>query len=68
MFDGAALLHRVHWQKGMILKEVTEAYVSYANNNYGIAHVVFYGYDDTMSTKSNEHSRRLKSKGSSQNV
>ena len=66
--DGGALLHRVHWQKGMIFKNVAEAYVSYANNNYGIAHVVFDGYDDTMSTKSNEHSRRLKSTDSSQNV
>ena len=23
--DGGALLHRVHWQKGMIFKEVAEA-------------------------------------------
>ena len=30
--------------------------------------MVFDGYDDTMSTKSNEHSRRLKSQGSSQNI
>ena len=49
----------------MIFKEVAEAYVSYVNNNYDLAHVVFDGYDDTMSTKSSEHSRRLKSKGSS---
>ena len=52
----------------MIFKEVAEAYVRYVNNNYGLAHVVFVGYDDTMLTKSNEHPRRLKSKGSIQNV
>ena len=41
--DGGALLHRVHWQKGMKLIEVAEEYASYVNNNYGFA-----GYDDTM--------------------
>ena len=46
--DGGALLHRVHWQKGIIFKEVAKTYVSYVNNNYGVN-----GYDDTMSTKSN---------------
>ena len=66
--DVGELLHQVHWQKGMIFKEVAEPYVSYVNNNYGLAHVAFDGYDDTMSTQSNEHSRRLESKGSSENV
>ena len=68
MIDGGALLHRVHWRKGMTFTEIAEAYLSYTRNNYGQAHIVFDGYDDAMSTKSNEHSKRSRSKGSSQNV
>ena len=68
MIDGGELLHRVHWRKGMTFTQIAEAYVSYIRNNYGQAHIVFDGYDDAMSTKSNEHSRRSRSKGSSQKV
>ena len=67
VLDGGALLHRVHWRKRMKFSEIAEAHVSYVRNNYGQTHIVFDGYEDTMSTKSNEHSRRS-SNGMSQNV
>jgi len=67
VLDGGALLHRVHWVKGMQFAKVAEAYVSYVRRHYGQAKIVFDGYEDQMSIKANEHLRRS-SKGSSQNV
>jgi len=67
VLDGGALLHRVHWVKGMQFTKVAEAYVSYVRRHYGQAKIVFDGYEDQMSIKANEHLRRS-SKGSSQNV
>ena len=54
--DGGALLHRVHWVKNMTFDEVAKIYVDYVKRNYGLAHVVFDGYDS--STKSSDHLRR----------
>ena len=68
VLDGGNLLYRVHWQKGMKFKEIAETYVRYVRKNYGDAYLVFDGYDDKISTKSNAHAIRSKSKGSSQNV
>ena len=67
VLDGGALLHRVHWEKGMLFEKVAEAYVSYVRRHYGRAKIVFDGYEDPMSIKANEHFRRS-SKGSSQNI
>ena len=68
VLDGGALLHRVHWVKGMKFKEVGKAYVDYVRRNYGSTYIIFDGYDDSTSIKSNEHMRRTGSKGSAQNV
>ena len=70
VLDGGALLHRVHWGKGMLFEKVAEAYISYVRRHYGratIVKIVFDGYDDPMSINATEHLRRS-SKGSSQNI
>ncbi|KAG1652404.1 DNA replication complex GINS protein SLD5 [Nymphon striatum] len=68
VLDGGALLHRVHWVKGMKFNEVAKAYVNYIRRNYGSAFIVFDGYDSPESIKSNEHLRRAGSKGSTPNI
>ena len=67
VLDGGALLHRVHWLKGMKFKEV-QSYVDYVKRNYGTCFVVFDGYDVSSSVKSNEHERRMNRNGSSPDV
>ena len=61
-------MYCVQWWKGMKFKEISEAYASYVRKNYGNAYIVFDGYDEAISTKSNTHATRSKSKGSSQNI
>ncbi|KAG1668548.1 Protein FAN [Nymphon striatum] len=68
VLDGGALLHRVHWVKGIKFNEVAKAYVNYIRRNYGSAFIVFDGYDSPESIKSNEHLRRAGSKGSTPNI
>ena len=68
VLDGGALLHKVHWVKGMKFHEVAEAYVNYVRRNYGTAFIVFDGYESALSIKSNEHARRAGTRGSSHNV
>ena len=50
----------------MKFNEISEAYVGYVRKNYGNADID--GYVEAISTKSNAHATRSKSKGSSQNV
>ena len=66
VLDGEALMYRVRWWKGMKFNEISEAYVGYVRINYGNADID--GYVEAISTKSNAHATRSKSKGSSQNV
>ena len=68
VLDGGALLHRVHWSKGTKFAEIAEVYVKYVRRNYGSAIVIFDGYSERSSIKSDEHARRAGSKGSSMNV
>ena len=49
----------------MKFKEISEAYVSYVRKNNGNEYNVFRGYDEVISTKSNVHTTRSNSKGSS---
>ena len=44
----------------MKFKEISEAYASYVRKNYGNAYIVFDGYDEAISTKSNTQGRNLK--------
>jgi hypothetical protein len=68
VIDGGALLHRVHWSKGMQFKSIGDEYVNYVRRNYGLAFVVFDGYEETMSVKSTEHERRAMKNRSSCDV
>ena len=68
VLDGGALLHRVHWVKGTKFIEIAEVYANYVRRNYGSAIVIFDGYSARSSIKSDEHTRRTGSKGSSVNV
>ena len=53
-------MYCVQWWKGMKFKEISEAYASYVRKNYGNAYIVFDGYDEAISTKSNTQGRNLK--------
>lgn len=61
VIDGGALVHRVRWLNEATFQEIAKMYVSYVRRHYGTASIVFDGYED-LSTKSNEHLRRIKSK------
>lgn len=59
VLDGGALLHRVHWRKGIRFSEVLHQYKNFILRRYGnYPLVVFDGYQDVLSTKDHEHSRR----------
>ena len=49
VLDGGALLHRVHWVKGMKFAEIAEVYINYVRHNYGSAIVIFDGYHSATS-------------------
>ena len=68
VLDGGALLQRVTWSKGMQFKDITSEYSKYIIRNYGLACIVFDGYDDALSLKSTEHQRRTMKNGSSRSV
>ena len=50
------------------IQRISETYLRYVRKNYGNAYIVFYGYDEAISAKSNAYATRSKYKGSSQNV
>ena len=59
--DGGALLHKVHWPKSTY-SEVLEQYIAFVKQRFGkytCVNVVFDGYSDRMSTKGQEHLRRM---------
>ena len=59
--DGGALLHKVSWQSNSKYNEVANQYVSYVKTRYkkyAKVCVVFDGYTDEYSIKSQEHLRR----------
>ena len=59
VIDGGALLHRVHWQKGDKFISIADTYIKYMKKHYGnSAEVIFDGYEDEKSIKSQEHKRR----------
>ena len=59
VIDGGHLLHKVVWQQPAgIYAELYGQYCSYLLQHYRIATVVFHGYFDTLTKKSEEHRRR----------
>ena len=56
--DGGSLLRRIKWVKGGTY--VTEHYANFVLKTYGVATVVFDGYEDAPSVKDNTHFYRGK--------
>ena len=59
--DGAALLNRVRFKKGMKFKEIAMLYVNYVRRNYRSSYIIFDGYR-TATPKASEHKRRQEGK------
>lgn len=60
IIDGGHLLHRVVWLYPATFGEVCEQYVTYVLRKYGKCHIVFDGYEFSLSTKVVEQSRRIR--------
>ena len=58
VLDGGALLHQVRWSKGSTNKDLAMSYVSYVRHLYNTTTIVFDGYNNPASTKTNAHARR----------
>ena len=59
--DGGALLYHVSWLPDSTYSDIANQYSDYVMKKYGDSEkvlVIFDGYDDPLSTKSNEHTRR----------
>ena len=59
--DGGALLHKVHWPAKSTFLDIVHQYLLYLKHkyrNYQRVCVVFNGYTDSSSNKSQEHLRR----------
>ena len=60
VIDGGALLHKVKWDKKAAYKGILLQYVQYVHAKYGQRTcIVFDGYESGLSTKDQEHLRRL---------
>ena len=59
VLDGGSLLHRIPWEKKVLIKEILLKYQTFVKNNYGECLVVFDGYDKS-STKDMTHVRQRK--------
>lgn len=60
VLDGGSLIHRLPWTKGATVESICMSYVSYVNNHYEDAVVVFDGYPSGPTTKDVAHIRRAK--------
>ena len=59
VLDGGSLLHRVKWSKKATYKEIAMQYVRHVQAKYGLACVIFDGYEQGPSLKDHEHQRRV---------
>ena len=59
VLDGGSLLHRIPWEKKVLIKMILLKYQTFVKYNYGECLVVFDGYDKS-STKDMTHVRRRK--------
>ncbi|KAK6175983.1 hypothetical protein SNE40_014355 [Patella caerulea] len=57
IIDGGWLLNKVRWKKSVRYRDVFAQYRKFVREKFGIAVIVFDGYD--ASTKDHEHKRRL---------
>ena len=58
ILDGGSLLHRLPWKKGATYGMIAQTYADFTIHNYGLATVVFDGYEGGPSIKDNTHQRR----------
>ena len=58
VLDGRALFHQLRWLKGSTYKDLTQSYVSYVCHHYNTATIVFDGYSNPLSMKTNARTRR----------
>lgn len=60
VIDGGALLWNVNWLRNSTYDDITNQYARYLHTKHGYSEidVVFDGYDDPLSTKTHEHTRR----------
>ena len=59
--DGEALLHKIHWPAKSTFLDIVHQYLPYLKHkyrNYQRVYIVFDGYTDSSSNKSQEHLRR----------
>ena len=48
------------WPKGVHFQKIVESFAEYSMKQYGKDDVVFDGYEQSLSTKSNTHEKRRK--------
>ena len=58
VLDSGALLDQVRWFKGFPFKDLAQIYVSYVCCHYKTATIVFDGYNNPLSKKTNAYTRR----------
>ncbi len=58
VLDGGSLLHRLLWKTGDSYGAIAQSYADFTIRHYGLATVVFDGYDGGPSIKDNTHLRR----------
>jgi hypothetical protein len=60
VIDGGFLIHKLKWKKGDTYNRIAKQYAEFTVKHYGLATVVFDGYEAGPSIKDNAHKRRQK--------
>ena len=60
VLDAGFLLQRIPWRTGSSYGDICDQYVVHVKRQYGVAVIVFDGYDSGPSTKDATHIRRTK--------
>jgi hypothetical protein len=58
VLDGGSLLHRLKWKEGSTYTSIANDYSNFTLHHYGLATVVFDGYNGRPNTKDHAHLRR----------
>jgi hypothetical protein len=59
VLDGGSLIHRIPWSKGVTYDVIAGSYASFVIKRYGLATIVFDGYESGLSIKDMTHIRRV---------
>jgi len=60
VLDGGSLIHRIPWDIGETWEAIYSHFTSYIAKKFGLATIVFDGYNDGPTTKYGVHARRAK--------